>query len=66
MQLVIDYLNYIIHYFTCSVFRHGSEPTVKLTYSDKSSTSATISLGVSDVVSTEEYRQGKNKFLNVS
>ncbi|XP_011502707.1 PREDICTED: DDB1- and CUL4-associated factor 6-like isoform X2 [Ceratosolen solmsi marchali] len=47
--------------------RHGSEPTVKLTYSDKSSTSATISLGVANV---ENYQQetseesSKNNFSN--
>nr|CAD7571291.1 unnamed protein product [Timema californicum] len=33
--------------------RHGSEPTVSLVYSDKGSTSATISLGVGDEVSRE-------------
>jgi hypothetical protein len=34
-------------------FRHGSEPTVSLLYSDKSSTGAKISLGVGDEVSRE-------------
>jgi hypothetical protein len=34
-------------------FRHGSEPAVSLVYSDKSSTSAKISLGVGDEVSRE-------------
>ncbi|KAJ8676672.1 hypothetical protein QAD02_012459 [Eretmocerus hayati] len=35
--------------------RHGSEPAVKLTYSDKSSTSATISLGVADEMTRDSY-----------
>ncbi|XP_008208996.1 DDB1- and CUL4-associated factor 6 isoform X4 [Nasonia vitripennis] len=35
--------------------RHGSEPAVKLTYSDKGSTSATISLGVADEVTRDGY-----------
>ncbi|XP_058800654.1 DDB1- and CUL4-associated factor 6-like [Phymastichus coffea] len=36
--------------------RHGTEPAVKLTYSDKSSTSATISLGVADEVTRDGYQ----------
>ncbi|XP_011864324.1 PREDICTED: DDB1- and CUL4-associated factor 6-like isoform X2 [Vollenhovia emeryi] len=35
--------------------RHGSEPAVSLTYSDKSSTSATISLGVGDEMTRDSY-----------
>lgn len=35
--------------------RHGSEPAVSLTYSDKSSTNATISLGVADEVTRDSY-----------
>lgn len=35
--------------------RHGSEPAVSLTYSDKSSTNATISLGVADEVTRDAY-----------
>ncbi|XP_032665670.1 DDB1- and CUL4-associated factor 6-like isoform X2 [Odontomachus brunneus] len=38
--------------------RHGSEPAVSLTYSDKSSTSATISLGVGDEVTRDSYHPG--------
>lgn len=48
------------------VRRHGSEPAVSLTYSDKSSTSATISLGVGDEVTRDSYHPGKKniqKFL---
>lgn len=44
-------------------FRHGSEPAVKLTYSDKSSTSATISLGVADEVTRDGYHPGMQFFL---
>lgn len=39
--------------------RHGSEPAVSLTYSDKSSTSATISLGLGDEVTRDSYHPGK-------
>nr|XP_050854783.1 DDB1- and CUL4-associated factor 6-like isoform X1 [Vespula vulgaris]XP_050854784.1 DDB1- and CUL4-associated factor 6-like isoform X1 [Vespula vulgaris]XP_050854785.1 DDB1- and CUL4-associated factor 6-like isoform X1 [Vespula vulgaris] len=38
--------------------RHGSEPAVSLTYSDKSSTRATISLGVADEVIRDSYHAG--------
>jgi len=38
--------------------RHGSEPAVSLTYSDRSSTSATISLGVGDEVTRNSYHPG--------
>ncbi|XP_011702752.1 PREDICTED: DDB1- and CUL4-associated factor 6-like isoform X2 [Wasmannia auropunctata] len=38
--------------------RHGSEPAVSLTYSDKSSTSATISLGVGDEMTRDSYHPG--------
>lgn len=44
----------------CINFRHGTEPAVKLTYSDKSSTSATISLGVADEVTRGGYHPGNN------
>lgn len=43
--------------------RHGSEPAVSLTYSDKSSTSATISLGVGDEMT--RYHPGED-FENLS
>ncbi|KAG5326622.1 DCAF6 factor, partial [Pseudoatta argentina] len=38
--------------------RHGSEPAVSLTYSDKSSTNATISLGVGDEMTRDTYHPG--------
>ncbi|KYM77255.1 DDB1- and CUL4-associated factor 6 [Atta colombica] len=38
--------------------RHGSEPAVSLTYSDKSSTNATISLGVGDEMTRDSYHPG--------
>ncbi|XP_014599725.1 PREDICTED: DDB1- and CUL4-associated factor 6-like isoform X1 [Polistes canadensis] len=38
--------------------RHGSEPAVSLTYSDKSSTRATISLGVANEVIRDSYHAG--------
>ncbi|XP_015589572.1 DDB1- and CUL4-associated factor 6 isoform X3 [Cephus cinctus] len=38
--------------------RHGSEPAVSLTYSDKSSTGATISLGVADEFTRDSYHPG--------
>ncbi|XP_076239043.1 DDB1- and CUL4-associated factor 6 isoform X2 [Calliopsis andreniformis] len=38
--------------------KHGSEPAVSLTYTDKSSTSATISLGVADEVTRDSYQAG--------
>ncbi|XP_014207822.1 DDB1- and CUL4-associated factor 6 isoform X1 [Copidosoma floridanum] len=37
--------------------RHGSEPTVKLTYSDKSSTSTTILLGVAEEVKRDSCKE---------
>jgi hypothetical protein len=40
------------------MYRHGSEPAVSLTYSDRSSTSATISLGVGDEVTRNSYHPG--------
>lgn len=40
--------------------RHGSEPAVSLTYSDKSSTGATISLGVANEVIRDSYHPGKS------
>jgi len=39
--------------------RHGSEPAVSLTYSDKSSTNATISLGVGDEMTRDGYHPGE-------
>lgn len=42
--------------------RHGSEPAVSLTYSDKSSTSATISLGVGDEMTRDSYHAGEAFF----
>lgn len=39
-------------------YRHGSEPAVSLTYSDKSSTGATISLGVGNEVVRDSYHPG--------
>lgn len=39
-------------------YRHGSEPAVSLTYTDKSSTSATISLGVADEMIRDGYHAG--------
>ncbi|XP_026295769.1 DDB1- and CUL4-associated factor 6 isoform X2 [Apis mellifera] len=38
--------------------KHGSEPAVSLTYTDKSSTSATISLGVADEMIRDGYHAG--------
>ncbi|CAK9820866.1 DDB1- and CUL4-associated factor 6 [Anthophora plagiata] len=38
--------------------KHGSEPAVNLTYTDKSSTSATISLGVADEMIRDGYHAG--------
>ncbi|XP_057337399.1 DDB1- and CUL4-associated factor 6-like isoform X2 [Microplitis mediator] len=38
--------------------KHGSEPAVSLTYSDKSSTGATISLGVGNEVVRDSYHPG--------
>ncbi|XP_015119390.1 DDB1- and CUL4-associated factor 6 [Diachasma alloeum] len=38
--------------------KHGSEPAVSLTYSDKSSTGATISMGVANEVIRESYHAG--------
>ena len=38
--------------------KHGSEPAVSLTYTDKSSTSATISLGVADEMIRDSYHAG--------
>ncbi|XP_012276736.1 DDB1- and CUL4-associated factor 6 isoform X2 [Orussus abietinus] len=38
--------------------RHGSEPAVSLTYSDKSSTGATISLGVGNEMIRDSYHPG--------
>lgn len=38
--------------------KHGSEPAVSLTYSDKSSTGATISLGVANEVIRDNYHPG--------
>lgn len=62
MELVIkyqfgnDYLKYLFNIL--NNFRHGSEPAVSLTYSDKSSTNATISLGVADEVTRDSYHSG--------
>jgi len=47
---------YLVHYLMC---RHGSEPALSLTYSDKSSTSATISLGVGDEMTRDGYHPGE-------
>ncbi|XP_011644196.1 DDB1- and CUL4-associated factor 6-like [Pogonomyrmex barbatus] len=44
--------------------RHGSEPAVSLTYSDKSSTSATISLGVGDEMTRDSYHPGPSGSSN--
>ncbi|XP_017877709.1 DDB1- and CUL4-associated factor 6-like isoform X2 [Ceratina calcarata] len=38
--------------------KHGSEPAVSLTYTDKSSTSATIALGVADEMTRDAYHAG--------
>ncbi|XP_044011066.1 DDB1- and CUL4-associated factor 6-like isoform X2 [Aphidius gifuensis] len=38
--------------------KHGSEPAVSLTYSDKSSTGATISMGVGNEVMRDNYHPG--------
>lgn len=40
------------------ISRHGSEPAVSLTYSDKSSTGATISMGVANEVIRDNYHAG--------
>lgn len=39
-------------------FRHGSEPAVRLKYSDKSTSGATISLGVADEVTRDSFLAG--------
>ncbi|XP_063985087.1 DDB1- and CUL4-associated factor 6-like isoform X2 [Diachasmimorpha longicaudata] len=44
--------------------RHGSEPAVSLTYSDKSSTGARISMGVADEVSRDSYHPGPSGSQN--
>ncbi|KAK0163937.1 hypothetical protein PV328_002620 [Microctonus aethiopoides] len=44
--------------------KHGSEPAVSLTYSDKSSTGATISLGVADEVTRDSYHPGPSGSQN--
>ncbi|XP_043272635.1 DDB1- and CUL4-associated factor 6-like isoform X3 [Venturia canescens] len=44
--------------------RHGSEPAVSLTYSDKSSTGATISLGVANEVIRDNYHPGPSGSQN--
>ncbi|XP_012264400.2 DDB1- and CUL4-associated factor 6-like isoform X2 [Athalia rosae] len=45
---------------------HGSEPAVSLTYSDKSSTGATISLGVADEVTRDTFLPGPSSTNNSS
>jgi len=45
------------------MYRHGSEPAVSLTYSDKSSTNATISLGVGDEMTRDSYHPGSENDL---
>lgn len=40
------------------IFRHGSEPSVSLTYSDKSTSGGTISLGVADEMTRDSYHSG--------
>lgn len=42
------------------MYRHGSEPAVSLTYSDRSSTNATISLDVGDEVTRDSYHPGES------
>lgn len=55
----------LIKIFYCNLMcRHGSEPAVRLTYSDKSSTSATISLGVGNEVTRDSYHPGITIFLH--
>ncbi|XP_067008493.1 DDB1- and CUL4-associated factor 6 isoform X2 [Anabrus simplex] len=46
--------------------RHGSEPAVRLTYTDRGSTSATISLGVGDEVSRELHPETSSLETNAS
>ncbi|XP_044594163.1 DDB1- and CUL4-associated factor 6-like isoform X1 [Cotesia glomerata] len=46
--------------------KHGSEPAVSLTYSDKSSTGATISLGVANEVIRDSYHPGPSGSQNLS
>ncbi|XP_046753144.1 DDB1- and CUL4-associated factor 6-like isoform X2 [Diprion similis] len=46
--------------------RHGSEPAVSLTYSDRSSTGATISLGVGDEVTRDAFHPGPSSSQNAN
>ncbi|KAG8036412.1 hypothetical protein G9C98_003734 [Cotesia typhae] len=46
--------------------QHGSEPAVSLTYSDKSSTGATISLGVANEVIRDSYHPGPSGSQSLS
>ncbi|XP_015520895.1 DDB1- and CUL4-associated factor 6 isoform X1 [Neodiprion lecontei] len=46
--------------------RHGSEPAVSLTYSDRSSTGATISLGVGDEVIRDGFHPGPSSSQNAN